>query len=112
MLHTNGNLLDTKQDSIVLETDPQRITLTFKSGAKAFGGKPLEAIVTEKSCNWKEPFRNGKTVYHATVSLDGNPGNAIFIIEAVDQHITLSLSIEARKERKFLIYIDRYEEAK
>ena len=112
MFDTNGTLLDTKYDSIILETDPQKITLTFKSGAKAFGGKPLEAIVTEKSCHWKEPFRNGQTVYHGTVSLDGSPGNATFTIESIDQKITLSLSIEARKERKFLIYIDRYEEVK
>jgi hypothetical protein len=33
-------------------------------------------------------------------------------VEAKDGKITLSLEIEARQGRKFLIYIDRYEEAK
>ena len=58
MYNTNGDLLDKKQDSIFFDTDPQKITLRFKSDDKA-----LEGTITEKNCDWKEPFRNGKTVY-------------------------------------------------
>ena len=107
MLDASGTVLDTKIDSTFLETDPQKITLRFKSD-----NKDLEGMVKEKICDWKEPFRNGKTIYHTTVSIDGNPSNATFTVEARDGKITLSLEIEARKERKFLIYIDRYQEAK
>lgn len=107
MFDTNGTLLDTKVDSIFFETDPQKITLRFKTDQKS-----LEGTVKEKTCDWKEPFRNGKTVYHTTVSLDGNPSNAIFTVEAKDGKVTLSLAIEAMADKKFLIYIDRYEEAK
>ena len=107
MLDANNTLLESKKDSIFLETDPQKITLRFKSDQKQ-----LEGMVKEKTCDWKEPFKNGKTVYHATVSIDGSPSNAIFTVEAKDRKITLSLEIEARVGRKFLIYIDRYEEAK
>jgi len=105
MYHTNGNLLDTKLDSVFLETSPQKISLRFQSDDKA-----LEGVIKEKICDWKEPFKNGKTVYHAEVSIDGMNSNAIFTIEAKDNKITLSVEIEARKERKFLIYIDKYEE--
>jgi len=107
MLDANGGVLDSKQDSIFLETDPQKITLRFKSDQNQ-----LEGTVKEKTCDWKEPFKNGKTVYHTTVSLDGNLSNAIFTVEARDGKITLLLEIEAREGRKFLIYIDRYEETK
>lgn len=107
MFDATGTLLDSKVDSIFLETDPQRITLRFKSDQKS-----LEATVREKSCEWKEPFKNGKTVYHTTVSIDGNSSNAIFTVEARNGKVTLSLDIEAMAEKKFLIYIDRYEEAK
>jgi hypothetical protein len=107
MFDASGNLLDTKIDSIFLETDPQKITLRAKSDQKT-----LEGTVKEKTCDWKEPFRNGKTVYHATVTIDDSPSNAIFTVEARDGKITLSLTIEARADIKFLIYIDRYEEVK
>jgi hypothetical protein len=107
MLDTNGTLLDRKEDSIFFETEPQKITLRFKNDQKT-----LEGTVKEKTCDWKEPFRNGKSVYHATVSIDGSTSNATFTVEAKDQKITLLLEIEARAGRKFLIYIDKYEEAK
>ena len=107
MLDISGALLDTKIDSIFLETDPQKIKLRFKSDQKT-----LEGTVKEKTCDWKEPFRNGKTVYHANVTVESGTSNAIFTVEAKDGKITLTLTIDARADKKFLIYIDRYEEAK
>src|SRR4030095_5575869 len=64
MCDANGTVLDTKKDSITLETDPQKITLRFKADQKV-----LEGTVTEKTCDWKEPFKNGKTVYNDTLSI-------------------------------------------
>jgi hypothetical protein len=107
MLDANGTLLDTRVDSIFLETDPQKITLRFKSDQKA-----LEGTVKEKTCEWKEPFRNGKTVYHASVNVDDQTSDAVFTIEAKDGKITLSVTIESKADRKFLIYIDNYVEVK
>jgi hypothetical protein len=107
MYDANGTLLDTREDSIFLETDPQKITLKFKSDDKS-----LEGTVKEKTCDWKEPFRNGKSVYHTTVSVDGRTSNATFTVEARDGKVTLSLAIEAMAEKKFLIYLERYKEAK
>ena len=107
MVDISGNVLDTKVDSIFFETDPQKITLRFKADQKT-----LEGTVKEKTCDWKEPFRNGKTIYHASVTVDGTLSDAVFIVEAKEGKITLSLEIEARQGRKFLIYIDRFEEAK
>lgn len=107
MVDLSGNVLDTKVDSIFFESDPKKITLRFKADQKT-----LEGTVKEKTCDWKEPFRNGKTIYHASVTVDGTLSNAVFIVEAKEGKITLSLEIEARQGRKFLIYIDRFEEAK
>ena len=107
MVDISGNVLDTKVDSIFFESDPKKITLRFKADQKT-----LEGTVKEKTCDWREPFRNGKTIYHASVTVDGTLSDAVFIVEAKEGKITLSLEIEARQGRKFLIYIDRYEEAK
>ena len=106
MFDQGGNLLDTKTDSIFLETDPQKITLRFKADQKT-----LEGTVKEKTCDWKEPFRNGKTVYHANVLVEDKTSDAVFTVEAKDGKITLMLTIETMPGRKFLIYIDSYKEA-
>lgn len=105
MLDTSGNVLDTRSDSIFLETDPQQITLRFQADRNA-----LEGTVKEKTCEWTEPFRNGKTVYHAIVFIDDRSSNAVFTVEAKDGKITLLVEIEAREGRKFLIYIDGHKE--
>jgi hypothetical protein len=107
MLDASGTVLDTKIDSIFLETDPQKITLRSKSDENR-----LEGMVKEKTCDWKEPFKNGKTVYNASVIVDGTTSNATFTVEAKEGKITLLLIIEAKADIKFVIYIDRYEEAK
>jgi len=107
MFDANGTLLDTKVDSIFLETDPQKITLRFNADQKT-----LEGTIKEKTCDWKEPFRNGKTVYHANVFVDDRASNAVFTVEGKDGKITLSLTIEIMSDKKFLINIDKYEEVK
>jgi hypothetical protein len=107
MYDTNGGLLDTKSDSIFLVTEPQKISLRFKSD-----DKELEGTVTKKSCDWKEPYKNGKTVYNTTVILDGVSSSAVFTLEATNGKIILTLEIDSRGGRKFVIYIEGYKEVK
>lgn len=107
MYNTDGGLLDTKLDSIFFETDGKNITLTFQSDDKS-----LEGTVTSKVCEWKEPFKNGRSVYNAIVNIDGVDSKATFTLVAKDQKVTLSVEIEERKGRRFLIYFDKYEEIK
>ena len=107
MYDTNGGLLDTKLDSIFLETGPQKINLRFQSD-----DKDLDGTITDKTCEWKEPFKNGRSVYHAMVNIEGAESKATFTIEGKDQKITLSVEIEARQGRRFVIYFDKYEEIK
>lgn len=107
MYDTNGALLDTKTDSIFIETSPQKIRIKFKADEK-----DLEGTVSALTCDWKEPFKNGKIVYQTIVSLENGVSKAVFVLEAKDNKITLSLELEAMSDRKFLIYIDKYEEGK
>lgn len=107
MYDTNGALLDTKNDSIFLETDAQKISLRFQSD-----NNDLEGIVKEKFCNWKEPFKDGKTIYHTTTLIDGQTSDATFTIEAKDGTTILWVEIEIRQGRKFKIYLYKYEEIK
>lgn len=103
MLDASGALLDTKNDSVFFETGPQNFSLRFKSDEKG-----LEGTINEKTCDWKEAFKNGKTVYHSTVSVDYRTSNATLTLEGKDGKITLSVVIDALEGRKFRIYIDGY----
>ena len=108
MFDTNGALLDTKTGTIIVETDQQKISVVFKESTEA----GLEGIIKEKTCDWKEAFRNGKTIYHTTVNIDGKTSDAKFTIEAKDGKTIITLAIEIMEGKKFLIYVDTYEEVK
>ena len=108
MYDTNGALLDTKTGIITVETDQQKISLSFKESSE----RGLEGTIKEKTCDWKEAFSNGKTIYHTTVNVDGKTSDAIFTVEAKDGKTTITLAIEMMAGKKFLIYIDTYEEVK
>ena len=108
MVDASGSVLQTKEGVIILETGPQKVSLSFRESTEA----GLEGIVKEKICDWKEPFKNGKTVYRTTVSIDGRTSNASFTLEATEGKILLSVEIESMAGKKFLVYINRYEESK
>jgi hypothetical protein len=108
MFDAKGNLLQSKEATIIVETDPQKIILSFKESPE----DGLEGTVKEKNCEWKKAFTSGKTVYRSTVSVDGKTSNAIFTVEAKDGKITILTEIEMMEGRKFVVYIDTYEEVK
>jgi len=108
MFDAKGNLLQSKEGIIIFETDSQKVSLNFKESTEA----GIEGIVMKKICEWKEPFKNGKAIYHTPVSIDGKTSNAIFTLEAKEGKTVLSVEIEIMDGKKFLIYIDSYEEVK
>jgi len=105
MLDASGALLDTKTDSVFFEVGPQNLSLRFKSDEKG-----LEGTINDKTCDWKEPFKNGKTVYHSTVSVDDRTSNATLTLEGKDGKITLLVVIDALEGKKFRIYMGGYKE--
>ena len=108
MFDAKVTLLDSKEGTIIVETDTQKITVSFKESTE----DGLDGTIKEKQCNWKDPFKNGKTVYHSNVNVDGKTSKAMFTIEAKEGQITISVDIEIMDGRKFLIYVDSYEELK
>jgi hypothetical protein len=104
MYDTNGTLLDTKTGIITVETDQQKISLSFKESTE----KGLEGTIKEKTCDRKEAFSNGKTVYHTIVDVDGKTSDAIFTVEAKDSKTTITLAIEMMAGKKFRGFIVRY----
>ncbi len=108
MLDAKGVLLDTKLASIIVETDSQKITVSFKESTE----DGLDGTIKEKTCEWEDAFKNGKSVYHTNVNIDGKTSNAIFTLEAKEGKVTILVDIEIMEGRKFLIYIDTYEEIK
>jgi hypothetical protein len=109
LIDANGTLLQTKEATLTLETDSQKVILSVKESPE----DGMEGVVKEKTCDWKEAFKNGKTVYHMTLNNSGGKNSkAVFTVEAKDGKITILAEIEMMEGKKLLIYIDTYEEVK
>jgi hypothetical protein len=109
LLDENGQVVDTKEGAITMTTDKSTIKLSIKEKPN----KSIEGTIRESNCDWKEVFKNGKTVYKAEMrkTNSDNNSNGTFTIEAKDGKITILMEVEKMQGKKIRIPVDKYEEA-
>ena len=104
-----GNLQDTKDVKVFIQTTKQEIILVHSDDES----DTLRGKVREIICDWKEPFKNGKiTLKTDLTERSGEYANSVITIEAKDAHITIILHIDQPDGRKVQIRIpvDSYKE--
>jgi hypothetical protein len=104
-----GNLQDTKDVKVFIQTSKQEIILIHSDDES----DTLKGKIREITCDWKEPFKNGKITLKADLTeRSGDYANSVITIEAKDSHITILLHIEQPDGRKMQIRIpiDSYKE--
>src|SRR6266850_2696336 len=100
MLDAIGQVVDTKEGSIEVETDSNHVIVRIKEKPD----EQMEGSAKEFTCEWKEPFKNGKTIYKTELSKpNGDNSNASFTIEGKDGKITILLVIDKLEGRKIRI---------
>ena len=107
MLGDSGQVIDTKQGGIEVEVDSVRITVRIKeNAADSLGGK-----IKSTTCEWKDAYKNGKSVYKTELVTTNNASSeGSFTIEGVDGKITILMDIARMDGKKIKIYVDRYEQ--
>jgi len=101
-------------------TDTKEEPLTFETRAGYFTGIREEEItdsihgqISNVTCNWKEPFKNGKITIECNITgKDNDMGDATVTIEAVEGKINILISAKARPGQIIRVVVDKYEEIK
>jgi len=104
-----GNLQDTKDVKVIVQTSKEEIILVHSDDES----DTLKGKVREITCDWKEPFKNGKiTLKTDLTERSGEYASSMITIEAKDAHITITIHIEQPDGRKVQIRIpvDSYKE--
>ena len=71
----------------------------------------MVGAITSSTCNWKQPFKEGKSVIKATFTRDGQQKmNATITIEGKDGKVTLLMDMEQMPDRKIRITANKFEE--
>jgi hypothetical protein len=106
-----GAVQDTKNVKVAIYTSKKEINITHDDDlTDSLGG-----IIKEFSCEWKQPFKNGKTIIKADLhDKDGEYTNSVITIEAADAKISVTINMVAPDGRKMIIKIpvDSYTEEK
>jgi len=106
LVDENGTVIDTKEGPIVITTDSKNIKFEILEKPN----ESAEGVIGETTCEWKEDFRNGKTVIKATMTGSrGDATPAVFTIEGKDGKLTITVEIERLQGNRVLINVDKYE---
>jgi len=106
-----GNIQDTKNVTVAIYTNKKEIKITHSDDVM----DTLQGVIKEFSCDWKQPYKNGKTVMKADLmEKNGEHMNSIITIEAIESKISISINMEGPDGKKMVIKIpvDNYKEEK
>lgn len=71
----------------------------------------MSGTIKSSDCNWKVPFKEGKTIIKATlVEQSGDTKNVTITIEGKEGKLTLLAEVDDMPERKVRVAIDKFEE--
>ncbi len=106
MFDSSGNLLREKPDKSLLKITKQEVVITPDAiEERAIKGEPR--II---SCEWKDPFKNGKTVLKSQlVEPSGEVKDATITIEGKDGKITVFVELEQMPNLRIRLTTESFE---
>ena len=102
-----GEVERTKDETSTIEFDSKEIHIAPGDDA------PITGTIKSTTCEWKTPFKEGKSVVKAIVTDPGGQTfNITITIEGKEGKISFLLEIEEQPDRKIRLLVDKFEEKK
>lgn len=108
-LDGSGNLERTAEEQTVIEIIDKKISVNIENGKQTLTG-----TIKSNTCDWKTPFKEGKSVINTTISDENGGGEKDYIltIEGKDGKVTLTAESVQDPDRKLRFVLDKFEEKK
>lgn len=101
-------------DGVVQRTDDETAKIELSKSAvnvSVNDEHKISGTIKSQTCDWKVPFKEGKTVIKAAVSNDqGEERNVTITIEGKDGKVTLLFEMEGMPEDRIRVGIDKFAE--
>lgn len=106
-LNGNGEVQRSVDETTTVEYDTATIVITP-------GDDPtMTGTIKSRTCEWKVPFKEGKTVIKAILTNpQGQTMNLTITIEGKEGKISLIAEIEEMQDQKIRVQVDKFEEKK
>ncbi|RFZ90703.1 hypothetical protein D0C36_17230 [Mucilaginibacter conchicola] len=102
-LDDKGEVTRTKAEDVKVTITPTDITIEP-------GDDPqMSGKITSKTCDWKVPYKEGKTVIKSTISGQGDDKHITVTIEGKGGKVTLLFEAEEMKGKKIQVVADKFE---
>lgn len=106
-LDANGELQRSVDETSTVEFDNKEILI------QAGPNTTMQGSISSITCEWKTPFKEGKTVLKAAVTdPQGQTVNLTITIEGKDGKISFIAEIAERPDMKVRLVVDKFEEKK
>ena len=103
-LTSTGEIRREKDELTTIEFDSKGITI-------APGDHVMDGTINSITCDWKTPYKDGKTVIKSTIFMgDGQTMDVVITIEGKDGKIILLF--EESPEKRIRVTADKFEEKK
>ena len=106
-LNSNSDVQRTVDETTTIEYDQKEISVSA-------GNDPvMHGTIKSVSCEWKTPFKSGKTILKA--ALEGQQGetmNFTITIEGKEGKINFLAEMDENADEKISIVVDKFEEKK
>jgi len=105
-LNATGELQRTDDETAVIELTKTDLNVSINGGEHKISGK-----IKSETCDWKVPFKEGKTVIKAMVTDEqGEDKNVTITIEGKDGKVTLLFELEGMPDDRIRVWIDKFVE--
>lgn len=105
-LNSSNEVQRTDENITTVEYDSKNIVIVP-------GDNTMEGTVNSITCDWKVPFKEGKTILKATLSnSNGQAMNITITIEGKEGKISLMAEFDEMPDRKVRLAPDKFEEKK
>jgi len=107
----SGGIMNSKQEDVVVEITDSAIDV--KISQDGMQRDNLTGSVRVTSCQWKVPFKEGKTVFQTTLKDQGGDSrNAVLTIEGKGGRVSFLLEPQGTNEKRIRLSIKKFEEKK
>ncbi|MGY4538485.1 hypothetical protein ACVW0P_002905 [Mucilaginibacter sp. UYNi724] len=106
---SNTNYLDDKGTVLKSNNEETVITITKTDLTIAPGDHQMTGKITSSTCDWKVPFKEGKTVVKSLMTGDGEDKHVTITIEGKAGKVTLTFEAEEMPGKKIQVVADKFE---
>jgi hypothetical protein len=104
-MNANGEVQRTDDETAKIELSKTAVNVSVNDEHKITG------IIKSQTCDWKVPFKEGKTVIKAVVTNDqGEERNVTITIEGKEGKVTLLFEMDDMPDDRILVGIDKFAE--